>query len=236
MTDRQIFADTETTGLDEKSGRVIEVGLVEYWNRKPTGVVFHVYLNPEMEIDQAATNIHGLTWDHLKDQPLFSDVAADMLDFIGDSEILFHNADFDVKFIDKELERLGRPERLRSLTQVTDTLALSRQKLPGQRLSLDSLCDKFGVNRSHRDFHGALLDASLLAEVYVAMTSGQNKLDLGGGETGARTTFADLLGPPPEGAQLLVSAPTDEEMKRHLEKMAEIQKKAGRPVWDGPAM
>lgn len=233
---RQIFADTETTGLDEKLGRIIEIGLVEYVNRKPTGVLFHVYLNPEMEIEAGATNIHGMTWEQLKGQPLFSDVADDVLDFIKGSELLIHNADFDVKFLDRELELMGRPERVRSFTQVTDTLALSRQKMPGTRLNLDSLCDKFGINRAHRDFHGALLDANLLAEVYVALTSGQDKLDLGSGTGPGRKPFAELLGPIPEGTPTLVTRATEEELRLHTAKMAEIQKKVGRPVWEGPQM
>lgn len=233
---RQVFADTETTGLDEKTGRVIEIGLIEYRNRKPTGVVFHVYLNPQMEIDAGATAIHGMTWDDLREQPLFSDVAAEMVEFVRGAELLAHNAEFDVKFLDAELARTGSPARIRDLCSVTDTMTLARQKHPGQRLNLNSLCEKHGVNNKGRELHGALLDASLLAEVYLSMTSGQNKLELTSRDSAANESFTQRLGVGNDPGPLLVLKPSPEELKAHHDRMAVISKKSGLPVWEGPTM
>jgi DNA polymerase-3 subunit epsilon len=178
---RQIVLDTETTGLEVQRGhRLIEIGCVELAERRPTGRRFHVYLNPDREIDEGAREITGISDDFLKDKPRFRDVAEEFLAFVDGAEIIAHNALFDVGFIDTELgiadARLGR---LADRTVVLDTLALAREKFPGQRNSLDALCRRLGVDNSHRELHGALLDAQLLAEVYLAMTAGQGLLGFG---------------------------------------------------------
>jgi DNA polymerase-3 subunit epsilon len=178
---RQIVLDTETTGLEVQRGhRLIEIGCVELAERRPTGRRFHVYLNPEREIDEGAREVTGISDDFLKDKPRFRDIAEEFLAFVDGAEIIAHNALFDVGFIDTELgiadARLGR---LADRATVLDTLALAREKFPGQRNSLDALCRRFGVDNSHRELHGALLDAQLLAEVYLAMTAGQGMLGFG---------------------------------------------------------
>jgi DNA polymerase-3 subunit epsilon len=178
---RQIVLDVETTGLEHTAGhRIIEIGCVEIVNRRLTGRKFHRYLNPEREIDEGAREITGISDDFLKDKPRFRDVAEEFLAFVDGAEIIAHNALFDVGFIDTELgiadARLGR---LADRAVVLDTLALAREKFPGQRNSLDALCRRLGVDNSHRELHGALLDAQLLAEVYLAMTAGQGLLGFG---------------------------------------------------------
>lgn len=235
LTRRWLFADTETTGLDAKGERIIEIGLIEYVDRKPTGINFHVYLNPEKEIDSVATAIHGMTWDDLREQPLFGDVAQDVADFVKGAEVVAHNADFDMKFLDAEFERAGLSIRMNHLCTVTDTLLMARQKHPGQRLSLDSLCEKYGVNNKGRELHGALLDAQLLAEVYLGMTSGQDKLDLSSIPESANDSFAAALGVNPDARPVVIEA-TPDEIKVHLDRMSVIAKKSGRQVWDGPAL
>lgn len=178
---RQIVLDTETTGLEWSHGhRVIEIGCIELINRRRTGNSFHVYLNPERDIDEGAVEVHGLTSERLANEPLFSDIANDLLHYLGDAELVIHNAPFDVGFLDNELRLIGRDERqLSKDNPVLDTLVLARQMNPGQRNSLDALCKRYGVDNSSRDLHGALLDAELLADVYLLMTGGQTRLSLG---------------------------------------------------------
>jgi DNA polymerase-3 subunit epsilon len=174
---RQIVLDTETTGLEPGKGhRVIEIGCIELHERRRTGRKFHRYLNPEREIDRGALEVHGIDDAFLRDKPKFADVVQEMLDFIGDAELVIHNAAFDLGFLDQELAIAGRSERLGVRGSVLDTLSLARERFPGQRNSLDALCRRFGVDASMRDVHGALLDASLLAEVYLALTAGQGDL------------------------------------------------------------
>jgi DNA polymerase-3 subunit epsilon len=178
---RQIVLDTETTGLEVQRGhRLIEIGCVELAERRPTGRRFHVYLNPDREIDEGAREVTGISDDFLKDKPRFRDIAEEFLAFVDGAEIIAHNALFDVGFLDTELgiadARFGR---LADRATVLDTLALAREKFPGQRNSLDALCRRLGVDNSHRELHGALLDAQLLAEVYLAMTAGQGMLGFG---------------------------------------------------------
>lgn len=175
---RQIVLDTETTGLSPEDGhRVIEIGCVELLNRKLTGSRFHVYINPERPIDQGAVDVHGLDNKFLADKPLFAQVAGDFLAYVQGTELIIHNAPFDVGFINAELRRLGTaPSSIGDYCGVLDTLALAKKKHPGQRNSLDALCKRYGVNNSHRELHGALLDAEILAEVYLAMTGGQSDL------------------------------------------------------------
>lgn len=174
---RQIVLDTETTGLETAKGhRVIEVGLIELRERRRTGERFHCYLNPEREIDRGALEVHGIDDAFLRDKPRFAEIAQAMIDFIGDAELVIHNAAFDLGFLDQELALAGRPERLSTRCRVLDTLSLARERFPGQRNSLDALCRRFGVDASMRDVHGALLDASLLTEVYLALSAGQGDL------------------------------------------------------------
>jgi DNA polymerase-3 subunit epsilon len=182
---RQIVLDTETTGLNPGDGhRIIEIGCVELLNRKLTGGRFHVYLNPEREIDQGAVDVHGLDNKFLADKPRFEEVARDFFAFVQGAELIIHNAPFDVGFINAELRRLQTDwldENRRAIgdwCEILDTLALARKKHPGQRNSLDALCKRYNVDNSHRDLHGALLDAEILADVYLAMTGGQASLSL----------------------------------------------------------
>lgn len=180
---RQIVLDTETTGLEPQQGhRIIEIGCVELLNRKLTGNRFHVYINPDRVIDQGAVDVHGLDNAFLKDKPLFAQIVADFIAFVENAELVIHNAPFDVGFINAELARLDEASlsadrrSIANLCGVLDTLALAKKKHPGQRNGLDALCKRYNVNNSHRELHGALLDAEILAEVYLAMTGGQADL------------------------------------------------------------
>ncbi len=174
---RQIVLDTETTGLNPELGhRVIEIGAVEIQNRRLTGGTFHVYLNPDRDIDAGAMDVHGLTRDFLADKPRFPDVLADFLAFIADAELVIHNAPFDVGFLNMELRRTETPPLDRHCLGILDTLRLAKDLHPGQKNNLDALCSRYAVDNSNRAYHGALLDAELLAEVYLAMTRGQESL------------------------------------------------------------
>jgi DNA polymerase-3 subunit epsilon len=181
---RQIVLDTETTGLEVSQGhRIIEIGCVELVNRRLTGNHFHHYLNPDREIDQGAIEVHGITNDFLQDKPRFAQIASDFIDYIAGAELIIHNAPFDIGFLDSELARLetGQPA-LTSLCAIVDTLVMARAKHPGQRNNLDALCQRYMVDNSQRDLHGALLDAEILADVYLAMTGGQTTFRLSGEE------------------------------------------------------
>jgi len=174
---RQIVLDTETTGLSAENGdRVIELGCVELFNRKLTGNDLHIYFNPERESHEDALKVHGLTTDFLRDKPKFSMLANDIVEYLRDAELIIHNAAFDVGFLNKELELAGLAPLRSFVGDVTDTLALAKAVYPGKRNSLDALCDRFGVDRSNRTFHGAKLDAQLLADVYINLTRGQDAL------------------------------------------------------------
>src|SRR6185436_17343925 len=183
---RQIVLDTETTGLEPELGhRIIEIGCVEILNRRPTGRTFHHYVNPEREIDKGALEVHGITAEFLQGKPRFADVAEELMAFISGAELVIHNAAFDVNFLDYELCRLAKAVATfdgRSVAKecrVLDSLALARQMHPGQRNNLDALCKRYSIDNSHREMHGALLDARILADVYLAMTGGQVGLALG---------------------------------------------------------
>jgi DNA polymerase-3 subunit epsilon len=176
---RQVVLDTETTGLEvEQEHRIIEIGCVELFNRRLTGRSFHRYLNPERDIEEGAVQVHGLTRERLAKEPTFSHVHVEFLEFIRDAELIIHNAPFDVAFLNAELARIAFARSVSDLCRVLDTLALARQMHPGQRNSLDALCKRYSVDNSHREYHGALLDARILAEVYLAMTGGQGSLTL----------------------------------------------------------
>lgn len=174
---RQIFLDTETTGLSPEQGhRIIEVAAIETVNRRPTGNHFHQYINPERDIDQGAQEVHGITLDFLQEKPVFSAIANDFIEFVRDAELIIHNAAFDVGFLNSELGRLGLKPVTEICDKITDTLKMAKELRPGQRNNLDALCRNYGIDNARRTLHGALLDAELLAEVYWAMTRGQDSL------------------------------------------------------------
>jgi DNA polymerase III subunit epsilon len=232
---RQIVLDTETTGLEpELNHRVIEIGCVELVNRRPSGRSFHRYLNPERDIDDGALAVHGISRIDLDGQPRFADIADELLAFLSGAELVIHNAAFDVAFLDAELARLpGEPRQVASICQVLDTLALARELHPGQRNSLDALCKRYNVDNSARELHGALLDARILADVYLAMTGGQGALALTEPEPlhageGARTRGAPLRTAVP----LTVPAATPEELEAHAAMLAVMAKASGgRVLW-----
>ncbi len=177
--ERLVFLDTETTGLDPRLGhRIIEVAAVEALGRELTGNQLHHYLDPEREIDAGATAVHGFSWDDLRGKPKFVSIAEELLKFMSGARVVIHNASFDISFIDQELARLRQPSVSKREIVVTDSLLLAREKFPGKRNSLDALCDRLGVDNSHRNLHGALLDARLLAEVFFALTRGQGSLEI----------------------------------------------------------
>ena len=177
---RQIILDTETTGLDVKSGhRIIEIGCIEVINRKVSGQNFHTYLNPDRKVDEGAFEVHGLSNDFLSNQPFFSDIVSEFLEFVKNTELVMHNASFDLSFINVEMSRLNiLPNGIQEICTILDTLKLARDLHPGQRNSLDALCKRYSIDSSRRELHGALLDAEILAEVYLAMTGGQDDLKL----------------------------------------------------------
>lgn len=235
---RQIVFDTETTGLEPEQGhRIIEIGAIELVNRRRTGRQFHRYLCPDREIDPGAVQVHGLTTEFLSGQPRFADVFGDLREFVTGAELIIHNAPFDVAFMDAELRRMAEqglleaPLATRDVCAVLDTLALARQMHPGQRNSLDALCKRYSIDNSHRDLHGALLDADLLLEVYLAMTGGQSALTLDDEATvaGAVSTVARAARPV---GTLLVRRATAEESVAH-EAMLKVLDKAsgGKTAW-----
>ena len=193
---RQIVLDTETTGLDPASGhRVIEIGCVEMRERRLSGNNLHLYLQPDREVDPGAMAVHGITDEFLADKPRFADVAGELRDYLVGAELIIHNADFDVGFLEHEFALLGEPLALAEVCTVTDTLRMARKQFPGQRNSLDALCKRLGVGNAHRTLHGALLDSEILADVYLAMTGGQTALILdeeGGGAAGAARGLANV--------------------------------------------
>lgn len=188
---RLLILDTETTGLDAGLGhRIIELAAVEIIHRRPTGRHLHLYLDPEREIDAGATEVHGMTWDDLKGKPKFRDVVPEFLDFAGGAKWIIHNAAFDVGFLDREFAQAGFPGCAMVHRGIIDTLEMSRDAFPGKRHNLSALCERFGISNVQRSLHGALLDAQLLAEVYLAMTRGQESLTI---DLGARATGADTI-------------------------------------------
>jgi DNA polymerase-3 subunit epsilon len=231
---RQVVLDTETTGLEvDQQHRVIEIGCVELFNRRLTGRTYHRYLNPERDIDLGAQQVHGLTRQKLAREPTFSEVHPEFLDFIRDAELIIHNAPFDIAFLNAELARIELARKVEELCRVLDTLALARQMHPGQRNSLDALCKRYSVDNSHRDYHGALLDARILAEVYLAMTGGQAMLTLSA-ESDLGAARARRAGPAryANGARIIVIRPTENEMAAHEHVLALLDKESGgRTVW-----
>ena len=223
---RQIVLDTETTGLSTAQGhRVIEIGCVELVNRRPTGREYHRFLNPERDIDEGAERVHGISRADLEGQPLFADVVDEFLEFVKDSELVIHNADFDVGFLDYELQRIKHPKpSIRDHAMVLDTLSLARELHPGQRNSLDALCKRYEVDASKRDVHGALIDADLLARVYLAMTGGQTALLLDEDEGESFVGEEVIVRPRRNDLNLVVLQASGEEIAAHealLDKMQE---------------
>lgn len=227
---RQIILDTETTGLEPEQGhRIIEIGCVEMVNRRKTGRTFHRYLRPDREVDRGAIQVHGLTNEFLAQQPRFADVVDELLEFITGAELIIHNAAFDLAFLDAELKRLpGPPRQTRNICKVIDTLPLARQMHPGQRNSLDALCKRYDIDNSHRELHGALLDAQILLEVYLAMTGGQTALILGE-DTAANQDVAFepvAVVMRPRGSLRVVRA-SEEELVAHERMLTAIDKSSG---------
>ncbi|OYY94045.1 MAG: DNA polymerase III subunit epsilon [Hydrogenophilales bacterium 28-61-23] len=228
---RQIVLDTETTGLDPAQGhRVIEIGALEILNRRITGATYHVYLNPERDIDAGALAVHGLSREFLSDKPRFSDVAPDFLEFVRDAELVIHNAPFDIGFLNSELSRI-EDGPMKRYCEVLDTLKLAKQLHPGQKNNLDALCRRYFVDNAGRTFHGALLDAQLLAEVYLAMTRGQETLGI---DIGQPTIATDVVlqrkssGP----LQLKVQRASEAEVALHGAYLAGLAKECGEvPAW-----
>ena len=233
---RQIVLDTETTGLSAADGhRIIEIGCVELANRRLTGRSLHRFVNPEREIDEGAIEVHGITLDQLVDKPRFGEIADEFLAFVDGAELLIHNASFDVGFLDAELARLDRPGIQTVVAAVTDTLAMARELHPGRRNSLDALCDRYGISNAHRTLHGALLDAELLADVYLAMTRGQDSLEMLSSVSDAGSGPSVRTGdwPPVGGVRL---APDPDAQVRHHAVLADIAKEAGQPaIWERDA-
>lgn len=227
---RYIVLDTETTGLYPKNGdRIIEIGCVEVVNRRQTGNNFHFYINPERDSHEDALAIHGLTTEFLSDKPKFAEIAHLLIEFVRGADVLIHNAPFDLGFLDAELERLGLPGFDSHVNSVTDTLAYARQLHPGRRNSLDALCERYGISNAHRTLHGALLDSSLLAEVYLAMTRGQDSLviDLGSSVSREESGFA-----PVSFADLIVLPASADELAEHEAVLDGIDKQVrGTCVW-----
>lgn len=228
---RQIFLDTETTGLSPESGdRIIEIGCIEMHNRRLTGRSLHVYLNPERANHPDAVKIHGLTDDFLADKPLFARVADELLEFVEGAEIIIHNAGFDIGFLNEELRRIGRPKFPGFVTQVTDSLLMAREMFPGKANSLDALCKRLEVDNSNRALHGALLDAGLLAEVYIRMTRGQNSLVIDDGEASAAQAALEAVDFARLGLRVL-QADADE-TAAHAALLAELDKASGgKTLW-----
>jgi DNA polymerase-3 subunit epsilon len=227
---RYVVLDTETSGLRvEEGNRIIELGCVELTNRRASGRQFHRLINPEREIEAGATEVHGFTWTDLQSEPRFAEVMREFLEFVRGAHLLIHNAPFDLGFLDAEFERLGQPSLTTVVDGVTDTLAMARELHPGQRNSLDALCTRYGVSNSHRLKHGALLDAELLAEVWLAMTRGQETLDI-------RQHYDDEHGPGGRldlsTLQLPVIEPTPEEWAAHEAVLDDIARVCGgTPIW-----
>src|SRR5882724_13165633 len=231
---RQVVLDTETTGLEvEQQHRVIEIGCVELFNRRLTGRTYHQYLNPERDIDEGAQQVHGLTRARLAKEPTFVQVHPEFVEFIRDAELIIHNAPFDVAFLNAELARAALAHKVDDLCRVLDTLALARQMHPGQRNNLDALCKRYSVDNSHREYHGALLDARILAEVYLAMTGGQAILTLSA-ESDTVRSRARQAAPMRANSDIrvVVINATEEETLAHEHILALLDKaSAGKTVW-----
>lgn len=233
---RQVILDTETTGIDPKQGhRIIEIGCVEMVGRKYTKRHFHVYINPDREVEAEAFQVHGISNEFLADKPRFREIAQDFFEFIKGAELIIHNAPFDIGFIDHEFSLLGGYPKVAEVCEVFDSLVYARKKHPGQKNNLDALCKRYGIDNSHRELHGALLDSEILGDVYLLMTGGQTSLGLtsgadqenGGGEESAGQIYRLSADRP----RLKVIRASEEELKVHEERLDLIDKKSGQSLW-----
>ncbi len=234
---RSVVLDTETTGMPVTDGhRIIEIGCVELIGRRLTGRHFHVYLQPDREIDEGAIAVHGITNEFLQDKPRFKEVAEEFFEFIKDAQLIIHNAAFDVGFINNEFALLGQQERadISEHCSILDTLLMARERHPGQRNNLDALCKRYGVDNSGRDLHGALLDAEILADVYLTMTGGQTNLSLAGdgseGDSNGRQQPSPIRRLPADRPLTRLIQASAEELAAHAARLAVIEKSAGGPA------
>jgi DNA polymerase III subunit epsilon len=236
---RSVVLDTETTGMPVADGhRIIEIGCVELIGRRLTGRHFHVYLQPDREIDEGAIAVHGITDEYLKDKPRFNDVADEFFEFIKGAQLIIHNAAFDIGFIANEFALLKQNDRaeVSDYCSILDTLMMARERHPGQRNNLDALCKRYGVDNSGRDLHGALLDAEILADVYLTMTGGQTNLSLAGdgseGDSNGRQQPSAIRRLPAERPRTRVIHASEAELAEHMARLAIIEKSAGAPpLW-----
>jgi len=234
---RYIVLDTETTGLDPAQGhRIIEIGCVEVINRRVTGKNYHQYLNPDREIDEGAIEVHGITNEMLEDKPRFADISEEFLNFIRGAELVIHNARFDVGFINHELKLLDKAAPLvAEFCSVLDTLALARKMHPGQKNSLDALCKRYHIDNSARDLHGALLDAEILAETWLAMSGGQTRLSLGGQDEAGEKKISDRRPLAADRPVIKVIRPSELEEKAHQQRLQAIDEISnGGCIWMKP--
>ena len=234
-TNRIVVLDTETTGLNPQEGhRIIEIGCVEMVKRRLTGKRFHVYINPDRIIDEGAIAVHGISNQFLDDKPHFEQIVEDFIAFIKGAELVIHNAPFDVGFINNELSRLNNKSgTVTDYSEIFDTLAYARKKHPGQRNSLDALCKRYGIDNSHRDLHGALLDAEILADVFLLMTGGQSSLlDEGQSVIGAVSVNTDVKRVSTDRSALKIISCNEEELTAHQLRLEAIEKAGGACIWN----
>ena len=231
MASRQIVLDTETTGLNARLGdRVIEIGCIELLSRNVTDRSFHTYVDPQRDVDEGASRVHGLTREFLSDKPKFGDIAKQFVDYLQGAELIIHNADFDVEFLDQELALAGFRKLSEYSSKIIDTLAMARELHPGKRNSLDALCERYAVNNAHRTLHGALLDARLLAEVYLALTRGQESLVMELDAPSEAAVAAARI----DAKKLTVLRASAEEAKAHekvLDAIDQTAKEQGGSLW-----
>ena len=226
---RQIVLDTETTGLEPEQGhRIIEIGCVEVIRRRKTGRTFHRYIRPDREVDRGALEVHGITNEFLAQQPRYEEIAEEIIEFISGAELIIHNAAFDVAFLNAELRRLPQRKQIHQLCSVLDTLILARQMHPGQRNSLDALCKRYSIDNSHRELHGALLDAQILLDVYLAMTGGQTALILTEASLEDESVVVEHEMPVRPLGELKVVLASDDELAAHERALAAIDKASGK--------
>ncbi len=219
---REIVLDTETTGLDPSKNRIVEIGAIELMNHVPTGRHFHKYINPEMDIPAEATNVHGITNERVAKEPVFAEIAAEFIEFAGDAKFVIHNAEFDMGFLNAEFARLGFEKM--PMSRAIDTVRMARQKFPGSPASLDALCKRFEIDNTHRTLHGALLDADLLAKVYLELIGGrQSGMEFGAQKTAIEAAVAvKRVARPPRP-----HAPSESELAAHAAALAKLKA----PVW-----
>jgi DNA polymerase III subunit epsilon len=233
---RQIVLDTETTGLEtSQDHRIIEIGCVEMVNRKLTGRHYHQYINPQRKVDEGAMEVHGITDQFLEDKPTYDAIAADFMAFVDGADLIIHNAPFDIGFINHEVGKLsGRNKSIESGCKIIDTLALARQKHPGQKNNLDALCKRYGVDNSQRDLHGALLDAEILADVYLLMTGGQVNLninDQSASDSGEMNQASNIRRLPAGRPALRIITANEDELASHEKKLDSIKASSGECIW-----